>query len=908
MKTLIALFVLSAFSFINPQNYKQVKVYMHDQLVIERINQLGIDLEHSSIEKDNSIVFFISDEDYHNLIKSGISIQVLIDDWFNYYNSLPILTESEIESIKNLSRDNFSVEGFGFGSMGGYYTLNEIIANLDSMYAQYPNIITQKYSVGTSQEGRTIWAVKISDNPNVNESEPAVGYDALIHAREPQSMASLLYFMWYLLENYNTDPEVTYLVNNRELYFIPCVNPDGYEYNRQTNPNGGGMWRKNRRNNGNGTYGIDLNRNFGYKWGYDNIGSSPTPGSETYRGPFAFSEPEAQAVRELATQKNYGTHFNMHSYQNAFLYPWGYINLQSPDSTTYKEFAGDMCTYNGFVHGISGQVLGYNSNGSVRDWMYGEQTTKAKAFGYTVEIGSSSDGFWPPQHRIFPLAQGMLKPNLYNAWVAGSYVNMIDPAYSSQYINPGDIIHMNSIFRNKGIANSENIQLQLSSLSPHLTVNNGNSNLGSVPARGTALVPSPFSFTVSPSAPIDVEVNLLLTFFVDDIAINKDTLKLIFGTPVFAFIDTTNNPLNMWTVTATPASSPKWEATTQSFYSSPVSYTDSKDGNYANNAIVTMTTTNIIDLSGLNNPRLTFWTKFDIENNWDYGQVKISTNNGLTWIPMEGLFTEPGVGTFQPNGQPVYDGVQAGWVKEEISLSGFTNNQVKIRFELRSDGSINRDGWYVDDIAVYYYGIIPVELTSFTASLINNNIELNWITASELNNSGFEIQRASFRLNETTPLQEWNRIGFVEGNGTVSEFNFYEFVDDNPLNGKSYYRLRQIDFDGTYRIYGPIEVNFEPEYTFALEQNYPNPFNPVTKIKFSIPQTDNPLPGGTKGVSTTLKVYDILGNEVVTLVNEIKIPGVYEVEFNAEGLSSGVYYYTLSAGEFLQTRKMILLK
>ena len=107
------------------------------------------------------------------------------------------------------------------------------------------------------------------------------------------------------------------------------------EYNRSTNPSGGGMWRKNRRNNGDGTYGVDLNRNFGFAWGYDNLGSSPTPGSETYRGPSAFSEPESQAVRDLALLKNYKTHFNLHSYQNAFLYPWGsvsYTHLTLPTS------------------------------------------------------------------------------------------------------------------------------------------------------------------------------------------------------------------------------------------------------------------------------------------------------------------------------------------------------------------------------------------------------------------------------------------------------------------------------------------------------------------------------------------------------------------------------------------------
>jgi murein tripeptide amidase MpaA len=127
-------------------------------------------------------------------------------------------------------------------------------------YFLYPNLITPKWSLGTTHEGRQIWAVKISDNPNVNENEPQVFFDALIHAREPQSMATVLYFMYYLLENYGINQEVTYLVNNREIYFVPVLNPDGYVYNQTTNPSGGGDWRKNRRNNS-GSYGVDLNRN-----------------------------------------------------------------------------------------------------------------------------------------------------------------------------------------------------------------------------------------------------------------------------------------------------------------------------------------------------------------------------------------------------------------------------------------------------------------------------------------------------------------------------------------------------------------------------------------------------------------------------------------------------------------------
>ena len=131
----------------------------------------------------------------------------------------------------------------------------------------------------------------ISDNPETDEGEPEMRIDAMHHAREPQGMQTTLWFMLFLLENYGSDPLATYLVNEREMYFVPCVNPDGYEYNRINNPNGGGMWRKNRRDNGDGTFGVDLNRNYKAGWTAPCAGSTNS-GSDTYKGPSAGSEPE----------------------------------------------------------------------------------------------------------------------------------------------------------------------------------------------------------------------------------------------------------------------------------------------------------------------------------------------------------------------------------------------------------------------------------------------------------------------------------------------------------------------------------------------------------------------------------------------------------------------------------------
>ncbi|NIV14192.1 MAG: peptidase M14, partial [Aliifodinibius sp.] len=193
-----------------------------------------------------------------------------------------------------------------------------------------------------------------------------------------------------LLENYGSDQEVTYLVNNRELYFVPIINPDGYVYNEQTDPNGGGYWRKNRRNNGNGSFGVDLNRNFGYKWGYDNNGSSPTPSSETYRGTAPFSEPETQVIRDFCLNHDFELTLNYHTYGDLLIYPWGYINALTPDAPIFTALAVDMTQYNNYSHGNASQLL-YPVNGEANDWMYGEQTAKDKIFAMTPEVGPA---FW----------------------------------------------------------------------------------------------------------------------------------------------------------------------------------------------------------------------------------------------------------------------------------------------------------------------------------------------------------------------------------------------------------------------------------------------------------------------------------------------------------------------------------
>jgi hypothetical protein len=364
------------------------------------LQRMGLDLIG---QKDGAIEIITNQAELDKIIGSGYKAEIIHDDLEAFYRS----------RLPNKH-------------MGNYKTLAEIYAHIDSVIAAHPDIVSPKLSIGQTLEGRDIWAIKISDNPETDEDEPEVLYTACIHAREVITPEILLNFMDYLTQNYGVDPEVTDLVNNRELWLVPMVNPDGYHYNEVTSPYGGGMWRKNRRYNGDGSYGIDLNRNFGYMWGYDDAGSSPTPSSETYRGTGPFSELETQALRDFSIERNFTASLYFHSAAHLILWPWGYDILTTPDNDIFASMGDSITAMNGYTPGPIWTL--YVVNGGSDDWYYGEQTFKSKGFGITIEAGTDQDGFWPQADRIEPIVAENLGPCLFLARIAGHIYDLRPPA------------------------------------------------------------------------------------------------------------------------------------------------------------------------------------------------------------------------------------------------------------------------------------------------------------------------------------------------------------------------------------------------------------------------------------------------------------------------------------------------
>ncbi len=283
------------------------------------------------------------------------------------------------------------------------------------------------------------------------------------------------------------------------------------------------------------------------------------------------------------------------------------------------------------------------------------------------------------------------------------------------------------------------------------------------------------------------------------------------------------------------------------------------------------------------------------------GFVYLSTNNGSSWTATSVGSAGSTFYTFAFSGTNIFAGAVGGGVflSTDSGLSwntintGLTDTDV-LSLTIKGDtvfaGTFSSGVWKRP-----LSEIVPVELFSFKANVSGNNVNLNWTTATEVNNSGFQIERSE-KLEEGN--LHWEKIGFVPGFGTTTESKSYSFTDQNLPSGKYQYRLNQIDFDGTFEYSNTIEVDILSPIEFSLEQNYPNPFNPSTKIRFTIPESGN----------VSLKIFNLLGSEVATLINEEQQAGNYEVEFNAAALASGIYFYRLQAGSFVETKKMLLIK
>lgn len=668
-----------------------------------------------------AVDLFTHRDDLDRLIRLGYRPTLIQRDMEQFYASRLGPLSAELGS---------GPPNFGQGSMGGYYTWAEAISTFDHYRTTYPSIVSAKQAIGTSHQGRTIWAYKISDNPDQTENEPRVLFDALHHAREPMSMHTMLWFVDHLCVNYGSDAEITDLIDHREIWFVPVVNPDGYVYNQQTNPNGGGLWRKNRRN-GSSCDGVDLNRNWPTAWAWDSNGSSGSECSDVYRGPSAGSEPEVQALNGFMTGKNFRTAWSMHTHGEWMVEPYGYRSA-SP-GPVYAEYSADMVAFNGYTAGVGYDLL-YPANGISID----HYNDFHGAIAYTPEIGTS---FWPPVNQMVPTAQINVEPALLMVKYAGSWLTSTGTDLTETVGNgnglaePGEELDLVLDVRNKGQEASGNVLLDLSSPSADVVILSGSASIPSVPSLGVADNSfNPLQIRIDAAALAGANVDLTLQFSYDGLQ-HETTVPLTIGAPRVILRDLLETELG-WIIGAAgdSATTGIWErvnpnqVTNGGAVTQPGNdatpppgvrcYVTGNDNSSAGADDVddgrTTLTTPTFDLSSAASPRLRYMRHYYCSTGEDPFTIDISNNGGTTWKNVETV-----------------TGQQNQWTGKEWRISDILapSGQMQVRFRAVDSPNNSLTEACVDDFEILDFANTP-HLGAFGTPAIGSTFELQIAAAA----------------------------------------------------------------------------------------------------------------------------------------------------------------------------------
>jgi len=799
------------------------------------------------------------------------------------------------------------------GYFDRFHRYDQMLQELRQVEANHPDI-AKLYDIGDSWEktagiaDRDIWAMKISDNVELEEArEPEVLYIGCHHAREIITPEIVLYFIHYLVDKYGTDSTVTYIVDNRELWLVPMMNPDGHEYVFTVDM----WWRKNRRDNGDGTYGVDLNRNYGYKWAYDDLGSSPITSDATYRGTAPFSEPETQAIRDLVESHHFSISLSYHSYGQLLLFPWGYVRRPTPDHQTFLAMAQRMVAYNGYRPQMGSEL--YLVNGDSDDWFYGEQRTKNKIFAFTPEVGRQ---FHPDTTEIMSLILENLGPNLYAALAAEQYSPLLQIShqplkdtedvqgpYTVRAVIRSPVIPVDSTavfvhYNTTGVSpfdsialapttNPDEFEAHIPGMGDQIRIYyylSARDEIGRQVSAPRGAPDSLYTFfvgadTLAPTivhAPVETRCLYMAPFRItatvtDNLGIAD--VYLYYRRPGESFqmtsMHATSHPDEFvgyiqiadldtgdvveYFLMAVDASTRqnstvfpdtgvfrftvRWDVlysfeesnggfqTRGKAWEWGIPYTGPRSAHSGIKVWATRLQDNYpnrdrsslisppIDLRNFPHATLSFYHYFmferDITRNWDGGNVKVSSDSGLTWkllIPQGGYPSSHVVAL----GEPGFSGYQPWWEEVRFDLGDYVGKEILIRFDFASDEAVNFAGWYIDDVNIRPESLTPVESAA-----------------------------------EGAPVPE----------------------------------------------------------TFALFQNYPNPFNPQTIIRYDLPQ-DCPV---------KLTIYNLRGQVVRRLVDSRQKAGVHRIPWDGRDdqgkeLPSGVYFCKIQAGSFSSTRKMMLLR
>ncbi|HYF03967.1 MAG TPA: M14 family zinc carboxypeptidase [Patescibacteria group bacterium] len=699
MKVFLLVLIIPFIFFINTDTFAQktaeryslVKAWFSGDFTSETVEDYGFEAEHSIIRPDNYIEGAISERCVQILQKRQVQTEIIIPDLSLFYKERAKKDELFLKDFaKNKTLAGSTIpRNFSLGSMAGFYTLEEIGQVFSSMRQKFPELVSEPIKIGTSIEGRNINAYRFS-TPIFTNSKHEVLYTALHHAREPGGVTTLVYFLWDILERYTKgDPEAVFLMEKRELYVVPVINPDGYAYNQQTNPDGGGMWRKNRRKVSQEAWGIDLNRNYGPQesWDAPVNGSSVNPVSETYRGSAPFSEPETQAIRDFCRSHNFKNALNYHTYGGLLIYPFATKQTETPDSIIFRGLAAEFIKINKYAAGTGIQTVGYNVRGDSDEWMYLSDPQKSKIFAMTPEAGTIIDGFWPRPERIIPIAQENLHMNYQLAWSAG--VNIRPQHISSQHSD------ISIDFSNIGILTStDSIEISVASLHPLVFLGVPVKKIAPLSNREIDIVTIPFQLANGFKNGDRVKITVAI---LQENVRRVDTMEVqLYKSTVRPLFSGENN--GSWNTGLS------WAVVTDHF--GVRSFTDSPDERYDNLTSNYLTFNQLLPLTGINRATLRFKTRWSIESNGDFAVVEVSADGGNSWKTIKTSRMKRGIGlpgTRQEINSFGFDGNFPEWILQEASLDEFTGKNINVRFGMLSDDAGIFDGWYLADIDLITY-------------------------------------------------------------------------------------------------------------------------------------------------------------------------------------------------------------
>jgi hypothetical protein len=891
----------------DPANpYREVRILWEDVAPNRQLIQ-ELQLEIMNREPDTWIHALCRNAELAALDQAGVPYTIIHDDLESFY-------AERMAADYGDQADNF----------GAFHTYSETVDFMDQLHADYPDITTDKIAIGATWEGNTIWAMKISDNPTIEEpDEPEVLFDGMHHAREIMTVEVLIDYMTWLCEGYGVDDEATQLVDTRQIWFIPLVNVDGFLYNEQTNPQGGGMWRKNRRDDQGACIGVDPNRNYPYEWG--GVGSSGDPCSETYRGPSAGSEWVNQSYMMFVNNHEFVTHDTYHTVVGIILFPWGYTSSPTPDDALFRSIAAERTRESGYPYGQPHEIL-YPVSGNTFDWTYGDTTSKPKIFSYSTEVGGS--GFWPAESEIPGLLAQCHYSNIVLTRVAGVYLTLttydVVGGNGNGRLDPGETADLVVTVQNIGaIADANGVELTLASSDAYLTLGDAEGAVGTIAAGASAdNAGDPFTLTALASTPEGHLADLVVTMTeasgftaTGQVTLRIGEAPIVYCQDFEASSDWEQDP----THTATTGAFVRIDPNPTEYQ--PGDDTTPPPGIYGwitgqNSAVgtddvdggISATRSPVFDASGLASARLDLnWfhgQRDPGDDSQDFFRIELSNDGGASYpVRLVDIGDVTHAATW--NGLVVD-------LEDHLPLT----SQMRVRIQA-SDGPATGDivEGGVDDFCVFDNGTGNAapgapELVSPPNGAGNQPAAPTLVVANAVDPEGDPLTY-TFRIYAdpllTTPVREVT--GVAEGAGTTA----WTVTPDLP-NGTWYWRAHAADPE----LYGPYMAAASFEVTGGttavddaagaapgrpvLAAATPNPFSAGTHLSYTLPSR----------ARVRIDIFDVSGRHVRALVEGVAEAGHHVrawdgLETGGRRAAAGVYLVQMQVDGVKQTQKLIRL-